>query len=57
MTGNARRVIAAISDARTRRRLTGVDAALVEALWNALDSPSSKGSVVRPDGLGRFRYN
>ena len=57
MTGNPRRVIAAITDARTRRGLTGVDAALVEALWNALDSPSSKGFVVRPDGLGRFRYN
>jgi hypothetical protein len=57
MTGNARRVIAAITDARTRRRFTRVDAALVEALWNALDRPSSKGFVVRPDGQGRFRYN
>jgi hypothetical protein len=56
MTGDARRVIETISDPRTRRRFTGVDGALVEALFNALDSGSSKGFVVRPDGLGRFRY-
>jgi hypothetical protein len=49
-------VIKVLSDPRQRRRLTGLDSGLVAALRTALDSPSSKGFVVRPDGLGRFRY-
>jgi hypothetical protein len=56
MAGDARRVIDAITDPRSRRRLTGVDSGLATALWQALDVPSSKGFIVRPDGLGRFRY-
>jgi hypothetical protein len=56
IVGDARSVIEALTDPRARRRLTGVDSALATALWNALDSQSSKGFVVRPDGLGRFRY-
>ena len=49
-------VIEALTNPRQRRRLAGADASLVEALWTALDSPSSKGFVVRPDGQARFRY-
>ena len=50
-------VIKAFADKRRRRRwLDGVDAHLVSALSAALDSPASKGFVVRADGLGRFRY-
>ena len=36
--------------------MKGVDARLVKALSSALDSPASKGIVVRADGLGRYRY-
>jgi hypothetical protein len=50
-------LISAFTDARRRRRWTGeVDSALVKALAAALTDKSSKGFVVRPDGLGRFRY-
>jgi uncharacterized protein YndB with AHSA1/START domain len=50
-------VFKAITDKRARARWTGgVDAHLVKALSSALDSPASKGVVVRADGLGRYRY-
>ena len=50
-------VIKAITDARLRKRWTaGVDADLAKALAAGLADPKSKGVVVRPDGLGRFRY-
>ena len=50
-------VIKAITDARLRKRWTaGVDAELAKALAAGLADPKSKGVVVRPDGLGRFRY-
>jgi hypothetical protein len=49
-------VIKALTDPRRRRRLRGAGGELLEALWAALDSEASKGFVVRPDGLGRFRY-
>jgi hypothetical protein len=57
VAADAAAVIRLLSDTRQRRRLTGLDSGLVEALRNALASPSSKGFVVRPDGLARFRYN
>lgn len=50
-------VVKALTDKRARARWTGgVDAALVKALSSALENPASKGVVVRPDGLGRYRY-
>jgi hypothetical protein len=50
-------VIKALTDRRVRTRwVKGVDVRLVKSLSTALGSPSSKGVVVRPDGLGRFRY-
>jgi len=56
IAADAAAVIKALTDPRRRRRLSGAGAELLEALWAALDSPASKGFVVRPDGLGRFRY-
>jgi hypothetical protein len=50
-------VIKALTDKRARTRWTdGVDGSLIKALSAALDSPKSKGIVVRADGQGRFRY-
>lgn len=54
--GDAASVIRILTNARQRARLKASDAALVPALAAALDSPKSKGFVVRPDGLGRYRY-
>ena len=54
---DAATIIAAISEPRRRRRWTsGIDEDLVRALGAALDAKGAKGFVVRPDGLGRFRY-
>lgn len=50
-------LIKALTDRRVRARwVPGVDAGLVKALSTALDSPASKGIVVRADGQGRYRY-
>jgi hypothetical protein len=50
-------VVKALSDKRVRTRWArGADAHLAKALSAALDGPRSKGIVIRPDGLGRFRY-
>jgi hypothetical protein len=50
-------VVKAFTDARVRRRWTkAADAHLSKALAAALDSPASKGIVVRPAGLGQYRY-
>ena len=50
-------VIKAMTDARLRKRwTTEVDADLAKGLAAGLADPTSKGVVVRPDGLGRFRY-
>lgn len=49
-------VVQAFAKARRRRWIGGVDADLAGALAAALDSPPAKGIIVRPDGLGRFRY-
>ena len=50
-------VVRALSEPRLRRRWSGgTDAGLVKALSTALDGTGGKGIVVRPDGLGRFRY-
>ena len=56
VTGGTTSVIRALTNARQRAKLKVSDASLVSALAAGLDSPKSKGFVVRPDGLGRFRY-
>jgi uncharacterized protein YndB with AHSA1/START domain len=57
LTATADKVIRAFTDARLRKRwIAGVDTGLAAALTNAVTSKTSKGFVVRPDGLGRFRY-
>jgi hypothetical protein len=57
IAANAADVIKAITDGRLRKRWTAhVDADLAKALAAGLADPTSKGVVVRPDGLGRFRY-
>jgi hypothetical protein len=53
---DARSVFEWLSDPSRRRALLKADPDLVEALYAALDDRSSKGFVVRADGLGRFRY-
>ena len=56
LAGDARAVVKALTDPAVRKRLSKSDPALFGALWHALDAPKSKGVVIRPDGLGRFRY-
>ena len=56
VVGNAAAVIRTLTNARQRGRLKVSDDGLVRALGAALSAPASKGFVVRPDGLGRFRY-
>ena len=56
MNGNARTVTSALSNPSVRKRVSKSAPELFSALWRALDSPTSKGVVIRPDGLGRFRY-
>jgi hypothetical protein len=51
------RLLAALSQKRQRARWAPAAApALVGALAAALDAPSSKGFIVRPDGQARYRY-
>ena len=50
-------IIKAFTDRGHRQRWTAaVDPALAKALVAGLNDKTSKGFVVRPDGLGRFRY-
>jgi len=57
IAGKTADVVRALTDRRRRTRwVKGVDRPLVKALSTAVDSPTSKGVVVRPDGQGRFRY-
>ena len=57
LTASTADVVKALTDARLRRRWTkGVDAQLATALSTSLDSPASKGIVMRADGQGRHRY-
>jgi hypothetical protein len=57
MTTDMPTLVKAFTDARRRRQWTGsVDSALAKALSAAVADKVSKGFVVRPDGLGRFRY-
>jgi uncharacterized protein YndB with AHSA1/START domain len=57
VTGRTADVMKAITDARQRKRWTkDVDANLLKALTAGIAGSGSKKVVVRPDGLGRFRY-
>ncbi len=57
MNATAKQVVRAFSDARTRAAwITEADATLAAALAKGLADKKSKGFVIRPDGLGRFRY-
>jgi hypothetical protein len=56
LAGDTITVVELLKDARQRRHLKEVDAALMRALAEALDNSSSKGFAVRPDGQGSFRY-
>ena len=57
LTAGTSDVVRALSDKTWRRRWTkAVEPQLVQALGDSLDSPASKGVVVRPDGQGRYRY-
>lgn len=57
VSGKTADVVKTLTDRRVRARwVKGVDPRLVKALSAGLDGPRSKGIVVRPDGLGRFRY-
>lgn len=56
IAGDVHSIIRRMTGRRLRGRLASSDPGLVSALATALDAPSSKGFVVRPDGLGRFRY-
>lgn len=55
--GDTRGVVRAFTDPRRRARwLPAADAELGAALIAALKAKASKGFVVRPDGMGRYRY-
>ena len=56
VAGDAAAVARALEDAQVRAKLKTPDDTLVPALAAALAAPKSKGFVIRPDGLGRFRY-
>jgi uncharacterized protein YndB with AHSA1/START domain len=57
IASDAATLIKAFTDARRRRQWIGrAGPALAKALTSALSDKTSKGFVVRPDGLGRFRY-
>jgi hypothetical protein len=57
MTTDAKTFVQAFTDARLRARWTkGLDAGLAKALSAGLSDKKSKGFVIRPDGMARFRY-
>ena len=56
LAGDAAAVAKALKDPRVRAKLKAPDDTLVPALAAGLVAPKSKGFVIRPDGLGRFRY-
>jgi hypothetical protein len=56
LAGDTMTVVELLKDARQRRQMKDVDAALMRALGEAIESRSSKGFAIRPDGQGSFRY-
>ena len=55
--GDVRSIVRVLTTPARRSRLKAADPTLLAALAAALDGAKSKGVVIRPDGLGRFRYN
>ncbi|HJU42698.1 MAG TPA: hypothetical protein VJ691_07775 [Vicinamibacterales bacterium] len=57
MPASTRQIVRAFSDPRLRAQWTpGADPKLADALATGVSDKKSKGFVIRPDGLGRFRY-
>jgi hypothetical protein len=57
MNATTKQVVKAFSDPRTRAAwINEADAKLADALAKGVADKKSKGFVIRPDGLGRFRY-
>ena len=57
VNGDTRAVARAFTDVRRRAKwLSEADSELSAALTAALRAKSSKGFVIRPDGMGRYRY-
>ena len=56
LAGDAAAVVKVLTNRRQRANLKSSDPGLVPALGAALKAPTSKGFVVRADGLGRYRY-
>jgi hypothetical protein len=57
ITATTQQLVKAFTDARKRKQwISEADPQLVAALTEALADEKSKGWVVRPDGLARFRY-
>ena len=57
IAADAKAFVNAFTDRKQRARwIKGVDSALAKALVDGLASTSSKGFVIRPDGMARFRY-
>jgi hypothetical protein len=57
MTTDAKTFVKAFTDARQRAKWTkDVDAGLAKALTSGVSDKKSKGFVIRPDGMARFRY-
>ena len=57
VNGDTQAVARAFTETRQRAKwLPAADPALAAALTAALKAKSSKGFVIRPDGLGRYRY-
>jgi len=54
---DAQTIIRTLTEHARRAKLQVSDKTLVPALAAGLSAPKSKGFVVRPDGLGRFRYD
>ena len=56
VAADTKTIIRTLTDPARRAKLHVSDKALLPALAAGLTGPKSKGFVVRPDGLGRFRY-
>ena len=57
VNATTKQVVKAFTDARIRARwISEADATLADALGKGINDKKSKGFVIRPDGLARFRY-
>lgn len=57
LTATVADVLAALTEPSLRKRWSKTaDESVLKRLFSSLDTPSSRGVVVRPDGQGRYRY-